>query len=114
MPMDTLSVRHSFHLAGGSEMQRWMDSLSHHQGMGGMGMMDMDHMMQWMDTMHVDGQFFWNTRVDSCTFVLDSSMMPDADHMIYMYEGIKGTNGRMMDMDTFTYGGYMHHFRTGP
>lgn len=114
MPMDTATVRRNFHLAGGAEMENWMDSLSHHQGMMGGGMMNMDHMMDWMDTLQYTGQFHWNSTMDSCEFEPDSSMMSNANHMIYMYNGMRAGNGKMMDMSSLPFNGIMHHFRTRP
>lgn len=113
-PMDTNSVMGAFHLSGGPEMALWMDSVGHHQGMGGMGMMNMDHMMQWMDSVEYSGQWHWNTAKDSCWFVSDSMLFPDADHMIYMYGTVRSHDGIMMDMDTMQFGGPMYHFRTAP
>jgi len=114
MPMDTQSVHSNFHLAGGTEMALWMDSLSHHMGMGGMGMVDMGHMMQWMDSVQYRGQLHWNAALDSCWFATDSGLMPNTNQMMYLYSGVKGQNGHMMVMDTFQYGGYMDHFMTKP
>ena len=95
-------------------MGLWMDSIVHHQGMGGMGMIKMGHMMQWMDSIQYHGQLHWNSTMDSCWFVADSGLMPNANQMVYMYTGVKGRNGQMMVMDTFQYGGYMDHFMTKP
>jgi len=114
MPMDTQSVHTNFHLAGGAETMLWMDSLSHHMGMGGMGMMNMGHMMQWIDSIQYDGQLHWNRTMDSCWFLADSGLMPNSSQMMYLYEGVKGQNGHMMVMDTMQYGGYMDHFMTRP
>lgn len=63
MPMDTMSVMHNFHMAGGDDMHLFMDSLEHcssDSGMmgGGMGgMMGMEHMMDWMDSIQCPGHF---------------------------------------------------------
>ena len=113
-PMDTNSVMGAFHLSGGAEMALWMDSVGHHQGMGGMGMMNMDHMMQWMDSIEYSGQWYWNTPKDSCWFVADSMFIPDADHMVYLYGTLRSHEGMMMDMDDMQYGGPMYHFHTQP
>lgn len=113
-PMDTNSVMGAFHLSGGREMALWMDSVGHHQGMGGMGMMNMDHMMRWMDSVEYSGAWHWNAAKDSCWFVSDSMLLPDADHMIYMYGAMRSLSGLMMDMDTMAYGGTMVHFHTTP
>jgi hypothetical protein len=104
----------AFHLSGGAEMALWMDSLGHHQGMGGMGMMNMDHMMRWMDSVEYTGQWYWNATKDSCWFVADSMLKPDADHMLYLYGTMRSHQGTMMNMDTMQYGGPMYHFRTQP
>jgi hypothetical protein len=112
--MDTHSVMGAFHLAGGPEMALWMDSVGHHQGMGGMGMMNMDHMMQWMDSVEYSGQWHWNAVKDSCWFVSDSMLFPDADHMIYMYGTVRSHDGMIMDMDSMQFGGPMIHFHTAP
>lgn len=112
MPMDTTSVRMAFHLAGGPEMLVWMDSLAGH--MGGMGhMMNMGTMMQWMDTIQYGGSFHWNNRRDSVTFVPDS-MHANSQQLMYLYGNVRGSNGQLMVMDTFTYGGYMQQFKTTP
>ena len=111
VPMDTTSVMANFHLAGNSAMHDWMDTLDHYHGMG---MMDMDHMMEWMDSIHYSGHFQWNGAMDSCQFIMDSSLMPNTDHMMFMYGDVKGHNGMMMDMHNLEYDGYMYHFRTGP
>lgn len=114
VPMDTNSVMGAFHLAGGSDVGLWMDSIGHHMGTGGMGMTNMDHMMQWMDSIQYNGQWHWNTNRDSCWFDPDSSLMPDTDHMIYLYGNMRSHDGMMMDIDTMQYGGPMYHFRTAP
>ena len=113
-PMDTNSVMGAFHLSGGSDMHLWMDSVGHHQGMGHMGMMDMDHMMQWLDSIEFHGEWHWNDTRDSCWFVPDSTLMSDADHMIYLYGEMQSQMGMRMSMDTMQYGGPMFHFHTQP
>jgi hypothetical protein len=113
-PMDTNSVMGAFHLAGGPEMGLWMDSVGHHQGMMGGGMMNMGHMMQWMDSIEYHGQWHWNANRDSCWFAADSMLVPNADHMIYLYGDMRSQSGMMMKMDTMQYGGPMYHFHTQP
>ena len=113
-PMDTSSVRLGFHLAGGNQMHLWLDSLDHHYGMGGMGMMNMDHMMDWMDSIEYGGQFHWNAAFDSCQFIPDSTFMPDTDYLMFMYGNVQGRNGMMMDMDQAFADSLMFHFHTGP
>ncbi|MFZ1682893.1 MAG: Ig-like domain-containing protein [Candidatus Zixiibacteriota bacterium] len=110
--MDTGSVMGAFHLAGGTQMDLWMDSVGHHQGMGGMGMMDMDHMMQWLDSIQYPGQWHWNGVRDSCWFVPDSLLLPNANHMIYLYGSMRSHDGMMMNTDSMSYGGPMYHFHT--
>jgi len=114
VPMDVNSVMDAFHLSGGSEMHSWMDSLSHHRRGGGMGMMSMGHMMEWMDSIEYDGHWHWNERRDSCWFDPDSTLSPDADHMIYLYGSVRSHDGTAMMMDRMMYGGPMFHFRTAP
>lgn len=113
MPMDTASVRRNFHLTGGEEMEAWMDSLTHHRGMGGMDMINMGHMMDWIDSIQYSGQFHWDATMETCEFTPDSAMMPDADHMIYLYDGVKAFNTEMMEMNSQPFGGMVFHFRTG-
>lgn len=113
-PMDTSSVMRAFHLSGGTPLSLWMDSVGHHQGMGHMGMMDMDHMMQWMDSIEFHGQWHWNDTRDSCWFAPDSILVADADHMIYLHGDMYSQMGMRMNMDTTQYGGPMFHFHTQP
>ncbi len=114
MPMDTHSVRSNFHFSGGAEMHEWLDSLDHHQGMGGMGMIDMGHMMDWLADFEDGGQFDWNAAMDSCQFRPDSTLMSDADYLIYLYGDVHAHDGGMMDMHHLEYDGHMIRFRTGP
>jgi len=95
MPMDTATVMANFHMTGGGDMNMWMDSLDHHMGMGGMGMMGMDHMMDWMDNIQHDGEFRWNNGMDTCVFVPDSTMMPNTDYMMFMNGDVHSHNGGM-------------------
>jgi hypothetical protein len=113
-PMDTSSVMGAFHLSGGSDMALWMDSIGHHQGMGGMGMMNMDHMLQWMDSIEYSGQWHWNATRDSCWFVADSMLMADADHMVYLYGTMRSHEDALMNTGTMPYGAPMYHFSTEP
>jgi len=96
-------------------MDDWMDSVEHHQSMmGGGGMMNMGHMMEWLDSIEYHGQWHWNPTLDSCWFASDSLLLPDADHMIYLYGDVQSQSGMMMRMDTMQYGGPMYHFHTQP
>jgi len=112
MPMDTLSVMQNFYFSGGDNMHLWMDSLNQYQNMGGMGnMMDMDHMMNWIDSIHISGEFHWNESGDSCLYI-PGTMVPDTDYMIYINGDIMSHDGNMMDMHHLDYEGHMYHFTT--
>lgn len=114
MPMDTHSVMSNFHLSGGAEMLEWMDSLEHHQGTGGMGMVDMGQMMGWMDEFEQGGVYHWNDNMDSCQFVPDDTLMPMTDYMIFLNGDVHCADGHLMDMHHLDYDGHMTQFRTGP
>ncbi len=77
-------------------------------------MMNMGHMMNWLDSIDFEGEFDWNEMLDSCTFVADSTLMPNTDCMMYIYGDVRGLNGMMMNMNNNQYGGKMVHFRTQP
>jgi len=116
-PMDTVSVMTSFHFTGGSNMQSWMDSVNHLGGLGHMDQMDMNRMMQLMDSVQIRGTFQWNQNLDSCRFIPDSAMMGATEHMIFMYGQMMSSSEMMMDMgggmmssDT----GFTFHFTTAP
>lgn len=111
--MDTLSVREGFYFCGGEEMFEWMDSLDHHRGMGGMGMVDMGHMMQWLSEIDLPGEFGWNEGRDTCWFYPDSTMTPQQDYLIYLSGDIHDHHGAKMNMHHYQYDGPMIHFRTG-
>lgn len=113
-PMDTLSVMDGFYFCGGDEMHEWLDSLEHHRGMGGMGMVDMGHMMEWLGDIEMPGDFDWNVDMDTCWFYPDSTLMPNEDYMIYMNGDLEDMHGGMMNMHGLDYGGYMIRFTTGP
>ncbi len=114
MPMDTASFMRNFHFTGDSGLPNWMDSLQHHRGMMGGGMMNMGHMMNWLDSIDFHGEFDWNQELDSCTFYADSTLMPNTSCMLYVYGDVRGRNNMMMNMNGYQYGGYMVHFRTKP
>ena len=97
--MDTASVRLGFHLAGGPQMHMWLDSLENPQGMHGM-MMNMGHMMDWMDTIQMTGSFHWDEDLDSCWFVPDSNLHPNTDYIYFMYGHMAGQNGMMWNVDS--------------
>lgn len=96
-PMDTASLHGGFYLSGGQEMHRWMDSLGHHQGMGGRGPQGMQHMYAWMDSIAYHGQFHWNEALDSCWFDPDSSLMPNTEHLILIEGTVHDRHGHVMD-----------------
>ncbi|MEJ2722987.1 MAG: Ig-like domain-containing protein [bacterium] len=80
MPMDPQSVMENFYVSGGDEMHEWMDSLTyHHNHHHGDWMMDLDHMMEWMDDIHIPGEFHWNDAHDRCEFVPSPGLDPDTD-----------------------------------
>jgi hypothetical protein len=114
MPMDPQSVMANFHFSGGDEMHEWMDSLTHHHGSGGGSMMNMDHMMEWMDRIDMPGEYHWNDAQDFCEFVPESGLMPDTEYMVFMYGGMRSHDGRSMDTHHLQHDGYMYHFRTAP
>ncbi len=116
-PMDTNSVRMAFHFSGGTAMEQWMDSLSHHMGMGGMmggHYQDMDHMMTWMDSIEFPGHFEWNGTLDSCRYYPDSTLMPGTDYMTFMYGTIDGMGGGMRMMQNESPDSTMFRFTTAP
>jgi len=116
-PMDTSSVRRAFHFSGGADMQQWMDSLSHHLGMGGMMggyYQNMDHMMTWMDSIEFHGDFQWNAALDSCRYVPDSGLMPATEYMTVMYGTISGMGGGMHMMQDEPVDSTMFMFTTAP
>jgi hypothetical protein len=115
-PMDTTTVMSGFHFSGGPGMLLWMDSMHTTGGMMHMGGVDRDHMMQWMDTLQMNGHFMWNAALDSCQFAPDSIMSANTEYMTFMYGQIKSHGGMMMNMggngmmssDT----GFTYHFTT--
>ena len=115
-PVDTLSVMNNLHLAGGQPMHEWYDSLMHYGGFGMMNMSMQDHMMHWMDSIHVDGEFHWNDRMDSCGFVPDAQLMQGTEYLCLLNEsGMQGGHGGMMGGSSHGNGGYyMSEFTTGP
>ncbi len=116
MPMDTSSFMDNFRFSGGTEMQAWMDSLSHHTGgMGGMGTVDMMHMMSIMDSIQISGTFNWNNNFDSCEFIPDSTMMANRDYMMFMDENNMMSNDSSMmgiNMNHSDDGFHQYHFTT--
>ena len=114
-PMDTLSVMEHVHLSGGAAMHEWMDSLMHTGGMmgGGMGM-HRGHMMNWMDTIQVHGEFHWNAEMDSCEFVPDSALMSSTEYMMALCDSLMSHDGMFMDMSHLPYETFMSHFTCGP
>jgi hypothetical protein len=113
MPMDSASVASCFFLSGGEPMHAWMDSLGHHHGMMGGHMVNMGHMMAWMDTLCLAGDLHWNADHDSCYFAPRAPLRPLTDHMAYLNGAVRSSHGEEMDMAQFDDGGPMLHFRTG-
>ncbi len=114
-PMDTASVEACFYLSGGESMHAWMDSIDHHRGgMMGRHMVDMKHMMAWMDTLCLQGEMHWNEVMDSCYFDPHGGLLPATDYMLYLYGEVRSRHGVAMDASEFEYGGPMYHFRTRP
>jgi len=114
--MDTSTVMNNFFFAGGDEMHEWMDSVTHYGGLGNMNMGNMDHMMAWMDSIHVPGTNHWNHAMDSCEFIPSGEMMPNTEYMIVMDENkMMHNNGNMtgMNMKHDDYGYHLYHFTTG-
>jgi len=114
LPMDTLSVMSAMHLSFGSSMHEWMDTLSHRETMGGMGMADMDSMMSWMDSIHSAGSLHWNAAMDSCEFIPAAPLAPGAEHMLLLFGPVRSRSGGMMDMSHMSNRTYMTHFTTAP
>lgn len=117
-PMDTASVRRAFYFTGGAPMHDWMDSLQHHTGgmggnMGGQQMMDMTHMMSWMDSIAFPGQFMWNDSLDSCSFVPDTTLMPNTDHMMLFYGDLMDRQGHARHMQEMPVDSVIWRFVTG-
>jgi hypothetical protein len=86
-PMDMMSVMQSIYLAGGTEMQLWRDSLNHYGGFPMMSANMQEHMIDWMDSIHVTGEFHWNDAADSCEFIPESDLMHHTDYLLLLYEG---------------------------
>ena len=85
--VDTMSVMNNFHFTGGSPMQMWRDSVDHYGGFGMMNMSLRNHMMNWIDSIHVAGQFHWNDALDSCEFVPGNPIESDTDYLCFIFEG---------------------------
>ena len=95
-------------------MHDWMDSAAQHGGVGHMSMGDMDHMMNWMDSIAMPGSFSWNGALDSCEYTPATDMMSDQEHMIFMDEGgMMDHNGGMMGSDHTNDQFHSYHFMTG-
>lgn len=79
-----------------------------------MSMEHMDHLMEWMDSVNMSGEFHWNEAMDSCEFVPESGMMANREHMILMYEGdMIGHGGGMMGGNHSSIEYSEYHFTTG-
>ena len=111
-----MSVKDNFFMSGGDEMHDRMDSASHYGGMDNMGMEQMDHMMEMLNSLHVSGTFHWNAEMDSCEYVPSSSMMNNTEYMIFMDENdMINHDGSMMgmNMNHSDNGYHQYHFTTG-
>jgi hypothetical protein len=115
-PMDTLSVMSRLYFTGGSSMQMWMDSMNHSGGGGHESHhTDPNRMLTLMDSLQLHGQFVWNEAMDSCSFILDSLMMPGTAHMMIMDPGMMSGTGMKMTMDMDGTSEPMEfHFTTAP
>lgn len=115
-PVDTASVRSNLHLMGGSQMHDWQDSLEHYGGFGMMGMHQNQRMMQWVDSIHVPGEFHWNEQLDSCEFIPDDGLVHDTEYLCLLYEGgMHDNHGGMMGGASHGDNGYhMYEFMTEP
>ncbi len=123
-PMDTASVHSAFHFTGGEIMHEWLDSLEHHIDSGGMmgdghmdghHLMNMEHMMNWMDSVEIPGHFMWNDSLDSCTISPDSSLMPGTDYMMFFYGEMHDHTGRHhLNIGDLPPDSIMFRFRTAP
>jgi len=115
-PVDTFSVMHNMYLIGGQQMHQWRDSLDHYGGFGMMNMGMQAHMINWLDSIEVSGQFNWNTALDSCRFVPDSGLSLNNDYLCLYYEGgMMGRHGGMMGgADHGDSGYHMFGFTTAP
>lgn len=113
-PMDTMSVMNNLRISFGQDMHDRMDPATHSGGMGHMSMEHMDHLMEWMDSVNMSGEFHWNEAMDSCEFVPESGMMANREHMILMYEGdMIGHGGGMMGGNHSSIEYSEYHFTTG-
>ncbi len=114
-PVDTLSIRNHFYLAGGEPMHMWRDSLDHHGGFGMMGMGWRHRMVDWMDSIQTPGMFFWNSDLDSCAFLPDEPLDPNTEYLCVLEEtGMRDHHGHMIGGDDHDDEGYhMFGFRTG-
>jgi hypothetical protein len=113
--VDTMSVMNNFHFAGGSPMQMWQDSVDHYGGFGMMNMTHRNRMMNWIDSIHMAGQFHWNDAHDSCEFVPGNPTESDTDYLCLIFEGgMQSRDGRMMGGMNHSDSGYhMYQFSTG-
>lgn len=112
--MDTISVMNNLYLMGGQEMHDWMDTVAHHGGFGQMSMGDMDHMMNWMDSMAMPGIFSWNEALDGCEFAPTTGMIANEEHMIFINESsMMDHKGEMMGSDQGHEEFNSYHFMAG-
>lgn len=114
--MDTMSVMNNFHITYGDKMHEWIDSVTQFGGMGNMNMGQMNQMMDWMDSIHVSGEFHWNNKMDSCEFIIPDEMIPGTDYMILMNDNnmmFHNGNTMNMHMNHGDDGFHQYYFTTG-
>ncbi len=111
VPMDPQSVMANFYFAGGNEMHEWMDALADHHGRS---MLGMNHMMDWIDRIHLPGEYHWNDTHDLCEFVPESGLSPETEYMVFIHGGARSHDGRSIDTHHTEYGGLIYRFRTAP
>ncbi len=113
MPMDTSSVRSNIFLSGGPMMHEWVDSLDHYGGMGHMNVGMRGHMLDWMDSIEIPGQWHWNGNLDSSEFTPDSTLTHGSQYMIMVNEdGVIGHSGHQMHMGHMDEDMHYFYFRT--
>lgn len=115
-PVDTASVINNLFLSGGQSMQIWRDSLDHYGGFTMMNMGMESHMMSWMDSIQTPGDMHWNSTLDSCEFMPDSSLMNNTEYLCLLNESaMQGNHGSIMGGANHGDDGFhMFGFTTGP
>ncbi len=72
-------------------------------------------MMQWMDSIHAPGMFFWNDDLDSCSFFPNEPLNPNTEYLCVLEEtGMRDHHGQMIGGENHEDDGYhMFGFTTG-